>query len=100
MPSSRHHPDNACCDGRELVKEAEVRAAFLRSPLVELSAFAALHFLELLVGPKAAVLRVRDADKLGAWGLWGLPHDVAMVAGSQAALMRTAHAVMLLSKPC
>ena len=53
-------------DGRELVKEPDVRAAFARSPLVELSAFAALHFLELLVGPKAAGLHVKDADKLGA----------------------------------
>ena len=43
-----------------------MRAAFLRSPLVELSAFAALHFLELLAGPKAGGLHVKDAAKLGA----------------------------------
>ena len=43
-----------------------MRAAFLRTPLVELSAYAALHFLELLVGPKAAGLRVKDPAKLGA----------------------------------
>ena len=48
------------------MKEPEARAAFLRSPLVELAAFAAFHFLELLVGPKAAGLRVKDPAKLGA----------------------------------
>ena len=51
---------------RELVKEPVVRAAFLRTPLVELGAYAALHFLELLVGPKAAGLNVKDPAKLGA----------------------------------
>ena len=58
--------DSPTAVGRELVKEPEVRAAFLLSPLVELAAFAAFHFLELLVGPKAAGLRVKDPAKLGA----------------------------------
>ena len=52
---------------RELVKEPAVRPIFLRSPLLGLSAFASLHFLELLVGPKAAGLSVKDPAKLGAY---------------------------------
>ena len=52
---------------RELVKEPTVRPTFLQSPLCELSAFAALHFLELLVGPKAAGLSVKDPAKLGEY---------------------------------
>lgn len=51
---------------RELVKEPAVRPSFLRPPLLALSAYAALHFLELLVGPKAAGLSVKDPAKLGA----------------------------------
>lgn len=54
---------------RELVKEPTVRPTFLQSPLCELSAFAALHFLELLVGPKAAGLSVKDPAKLGEYPL-------------------------------
>ena len=68
--------------GRELVREREVRAAFLRSPLVELSAFAAFHFLELLVGPKAAGLRVKDPAKLGALQTMSARHSLELVSSS------------------
>ena len=43
-----------------------MRPTFLRPPLLALSAYAALHFLELLVGPRAAGLAVKDPAKLGA----------------------------------
>ena len=44
----------------------QVAATFLAPPLVGLAAFSSLHFLELLVGPKAAGLAIADPEELGA----------------------------------
>lgn len=46
----------------------QVAATFLAPPLVGLAAFSSLHFLELLVGPKAAGLSIKDPEKLGELG--------------------------------
>ncbi len=41
-------------------------ATFLAPPLIGLAAFSSLHFLELLVGPKAAGLAIKEPEKIGA----------------------------------
>ena len=51
------------CDG---LRRAQVAATFLAPPLVGLAAFSSLHFLELLVGPKAAGLAIAEPEELGA----------------------------------
>ena len=45
----------------------QVAATFLAPPLVGLAAFSSLHFLELLVGPKAAGLAIADPEELGEY---------------------------------
>jgi hypothetical protein len=51
----------------------QVAATFLAPPLVGLAAFSSLHFLELLVGPKAAGLAISDTEELGElYALWQL----------------------------
>lgn len=45
---------------------AQVAATFLAPPLIGLAAFSSLHFLELLVGPKAAGLAIKEPEKIGA----------------------------------
>jgi len=49
----------------ELVNDDDVAAAFLTPSLVPLASFSSLHFLELLVGPKAAGLDIKDPKKIG-----------------------------------
>lgn len=43
----------------------QVAVTFLTPQLVGLAAFSSLHFLELLVGPKAAGLAIKEPEKLG-----------------------------------
>lgn len=43
----------------ELAANSALRHTFLQEPILTRAAFAALHFLELLVGPKAVGLQVR-----------------------------------------
>jgi hypothetical protein len=56
-------PDAICLDVSFCT---QVAATFLAPPLVGLAAFSSLHFLELLVGPKAAGLAISDTEELGA----------------------------------
>ncbi|KIY92982.1 Ubiquitin conjugation factor E4 [Monoraphidium neglectum] len=43
--------------------DAATAAPFMKQPLLGLSAYAALHFIELLVGPRCATLAVRDPSR-------------------------------------